>query len=109
MNRSIKNSLEAILDVFRRWYGVEVDIDVRVHNLADGTERPTRELAERIISELANEIGGTKPRHASYDEDERKVAWVSTERDNIQITVFYPYTEYHQSTTEGNNERESGT
>ena len=108
MNMSIKNSLETLLNEFRHRYGVEVDVDIRIHNLADDTERPTRELAERIISELANEIEGTKPRHASYDEDEEsvKVAWVSTETDNVQITVFYPHKEYHQSTTEGNNERE---
>ena len=99
----IRDALETILDEFRCRYGVEVDIDIRVHNLADGTERPTRELAERIVSELAEEIGGTKPRHAAYGEGEQKAAWVDTQKGTITISAFYP--SYH---TEVNNARESG-
>lgn len=93
MRRLIKNALETILDEFRRRYGVEVDIDIRVHNLVDGTEKPTRELAERIVSELAEEIGGTKPRHAAYGEGEQKAAWVDTQKGTITISAFYP--SYH--------------
>ena len=101
----IRDALETILNEFRRRYGVEVDIDIRVHNLADGTERPTRELAERIVSELAKEIGGTKPRHASYGAGCQKAAWVDTwvdtQKGTITISAFYPSYQ-----TEGENARD---
>lgn len=103
MRRLIKNALETILDEFRRLYGVEVDIDVRVHNLVDGS-KPSKKMADQIASKLAKEIGGSKPRHVAYGEGNERTTWVEVQKDAVNIAIFYTPS-YH---TEGENARKSG-
>ena len=84
----IRDALETILDEFRRRYGVEVDIDIRIHNLVDGS-RPSKKMADQIASELAKEIGGSKPRHAAYGEGNGRATWVDVQKDAVNIAIFY--------------------
>ena len=102
---SISEALHAIKTEFERQFDVEISIYISIHRTSDGLE-PSREHAERIIQTVANEIGEKKITHNARAKDDFATAWVSTGKDDIQITAFYPYSEYH---TEGNNARESGT
>lgn len=105
---SIAEALHAIKTEFERRFDVEISIYISIHRTSDGLE-PSREHAERIIRTVANEVGLKEIRHEAWKEDDHKSAWVTatTEEWSFKITAFYPYTEYHQSTTEGNNARES--
>jgi len=108
---SISEALKVIQTEFERRFGVEPpSIYIAVHRTCKGTEL-SREQAEHIIRTVANEVGLKEIRHDVWKEDDHKCAWVTATKEELsfKITAFYPYTEYHQSTTEGNNARESGT
>lgn len=105
---SIAEALKVIQAEFKRRFNVEISVYISIHRTSDGLE-PSRENAERIIRTVANEVGLKGIQHEAWEEDEYKCAWVTaaTEDWYLKITAFYPYKEYHQSTAEVNNERES--
>ena len=107
---SIAEALKVIQSEFKRRFDVEISMYISIHRTSDGLE-PSRENAERIIRTVANEVGMKGIRHEAWEEGEYKCSWVTatTEDWYLKITAFYPYIEYHQTITEGNNERESGT
>lgn len=91
---AIHEAIQTIIEEFRSRYNAEVNIDLSVHFLLN-EKKPSAELAEKIIREMAREIGGSRPRHCST----REAAWVETETKDTRMTVFYP-TSYHE---EGRN------
>lgn len=107
---SIAEALKAIQTEFERRFDVEISIHISIHRTSNGLEL-SRENAERIVRAVADEVDLKEVRHEAWEEDENKCAWVTATTEDwfLKITAFYPYKEYHQSTTEVNNARESGT